>query len=881
GQNWNYLQNNAAKNSPLPYLTPETPVTLGAPVDFTGGVIVDQFAADDAWNFQPTAPVKGTEHSPVSFGDVREQTPADVGGDITIGTFNVLNYFTDLGEDEPGCRAYPDREGNPVATNYCDVRGAYSQAAFEKQEDKIVEAINTLDASVIALEEIEDSSDFGHDRDATLEHLVDVLNEAAGEAKWEYVPSPATIPAVGDDVIRTAFIYQPAEVTYVEGSAEILENGSFTNARAPFAANFAPADEVIAENEFIVIANHLKSKGGSGSGDNASPDAQGPAWATGGWNGDRTRQAEALVDFAAELQEKHGTDLVFLTGDMNSYSMETPVTTITDAGYEHLTAGGPEYSYLFGGTVGSLDHVFASPAAAEYVTGTDIWTINAYESIALEYSRDNYNVAQLYSPDVFRSSDHNPAIIGVQFREDEEPVEATGDVHVTYFDDDIVNNAYDEGEDLRSGLLYAQNADGDWFGTGAGADGTFTLAGLPEGEYQVFLPLPNPYVSNAVFDAADGSRLPFETSTRTEGATWIDPATGEHSTFTVVERLSAVGTVSVVEDETTAVEYGLSAISAQATVVESGSDQGAQDLAELEFVDGEDTYYAHWNESIQGFNALVEEGAGTAYFLDEHVGVTVAPAEGYEVVSVTAEENGAELEVTQGASTAAADPATYTVERGELSNKNARVTFEVEVAPVEVEPTLTLTPERLTETESLEGVAYEGQGFGDGPVRIEVIDEAGEATVIEEAAEVADGAFHGTIVYRDADGTVLAMPVGTYTVRVTEGSGEDARILESTFEVVADEGEEPGPTEPGETEPGETEPGETEPGETDPGATDPGQQPGDDGDGSGKGDGGFDGDGHEGGLAQTGADGSLVILLALGAVLVLAGAGVMIQRRRA
>lgn len=424
GQSWNYMTNDAAKNSPLPYLTLDTPVTIGATAQFEGNVVLDY--GFDKWRFQPTEPVKGVENSPVVFSDVREAAPANVGGDLTVGTFNVLNYFTTLGDSEPGCEAYRDREGNPIATDYCTPRGAYNAENFERQQAKIVAAINLLDASVIALEEIEDSSDFGNDRDATIAHLVDELNAAAGAERWAYVPSPSDIPSTGDDVIRTGFIYQPAEVTYVSGSAELLDNENFVNARAPFAAVFAPAAEEIADNEFVVIANHFKSKGGSGEGDNENRDEElGAAWAVGGWNGDRVRQAEAVVDFASDLETQHGTDLVFITGDLNSYAQEDPVTTLTDAGFVNLTAGGPEYSYAFGGMVGSLDHVLASPAAAALVTGTDLWTINANESIALEYSRFNYNVAELYAADQYRSSDHNPALVGIDFAAAEEPTEPT------------------------------------------------------------------------------------------------------------------------------------------------------------------------------------------------------------------------------------------------------------------------------------------------------------------------------------------------------------------------------------------------------------------------------------------------------------------------
>ncbi|MGO3649096.1 ExeM/NucH family extracellular endonuclease [Agrococcus casei] len=419
GQTWDYMSNDAAKDSPLPYLTLETPVTIGAVAAFTDGVVLDY--SHGTWRFQPTQPVHGTENAPVAFSDVREQAPEDVGGDITIGTFNVLNYFTTLGDTEAGCEAYEDRDGNPIATDYCTPRGAYDAENFERQQAKIVTAINTLDASVVALEEIEDSSDFGNDRDASIEHLVGELNAAADEDRWAFVPSPEWIPATGDDVIRTGYIYKPAEVSYIEGSAELLDDAAFENARAPFAALFAPADEALSGNEFLVIANHFKSKGGSGDGDNANRDDElGPAHAVGGWNGDRVRQAEAVVEFADTLEQQHGTDLVFITGDLNSYAQEDPVTTILNAGYTNLTAGGPEYSYAFGGMVGSLDHVLASEAATALVTGADLWTINAYEPVALEYSRHNYNVAQLYAADQFRSSDHNPALVGVSFAEDDD-----------------------------------------------------------------------------------------------------------------------------------------------------------------------------------------------------------------------------------------------------------------------------------------------------------------------------------------------------------------------------------------------------------------------------------------------------------------------------
>ena len=87
----------------------------------------------------------------------------------------------------------------------------------------------------------------------------------------------------------------------------------------------------------------------------------------------------------------------------------------TTAGYTNLesTSDPEEESYNFDGQIGSLDHVLANSAALADVDGVDIWTINGYESVYYEYSRHNYNVTNLYDPGPFKSSDHNPEIIGI------------------------------------------------------------------------------------------------------------------------------------------------------------------------------------------------------------------------------------------------------------------------------------------------------------------------------------------------------------------------------------------------------------------------------------------------------------------------------------
>jgi 5'-nucleotidase len=404
----------ANQSIPVPYLSNEDPVTVGASVGFTDPVVLDY--RNSAWKFQPTSRVTGDvayADLPVTFEDVRTDAPREVGGDVRLASFNVLNYFTTTGDQLAGCTYYTDRVGAPVTVNSgCDARGAANQDDLERQQAKIVTAINALGADVVSLEEIENSARFGDDRDSALSTLVDALNADAGSDVWEFVPSPAALP-VNEDVIRLAFIYKQAAVESVGDSSILIGSAAFSNARQPLAQAFRPVGGD-ADSTILAIANHFKSKG-SGSGPDADlGDGQG------GSNASRVNQATALAAFAAEREAAAGTDKVFLLGDFNAYSMEDPIEVLRAEGFTDLgsTEDGDEYSYVFSGLSGSLDHVLASPAALEAVTGVDIWNINSGESVGLEYSRYNYNVRDLLQLDQFRASDHDPVVVGVDLLAD-------------------------------------------------------------------------------------------------------------------------------------------------------------------------------------------------------------------------------------------------------------------------------------------------------------------------------------------------------------------------------------------------------------------------------------------------------------------------------
>lgn len=401
-----------------PYVSLTEPVIVGAEATFTAPVIVDY--RNNTWKFNPTATVvgDGVGDDLVVFANPRQSAPASVGGDLSIASFNVLNYFTTLGTDTATCTAYPDRTGDGLSVrDGCAQRGAWDPGDLERQQSKIVAAINTLDADVVGLMEIENSAALGEEPDEATATLVAALNAAAGSTKWAFVASSSELPdASQQDVITNAIIYQPAAATPV-GAARALgtqsaDDQAFGNAREPIGQVFRPAD---GGERLLFVVNHFKSKGSAGPwpGDADAGDGQGSS------NESRVRQATAVRDWVTSIQGD--VPSVALAGDFNSYGQEDPLQVLYDAGYvdAEQALDIDTSSYSFSGLSGSLDHILLSSAAAQRATGGDIWNINSGESVALEYSRYNVHGSLFYASDPFRSSDHDPVIVGLAAGVDE------------------------------------------------------------------------------------------------------------------------------------------------------------------------------------------------------------------------------------------------------------------------------------------------------------------------------------------------------------------------------------------------------------------------------------------------------------------------------
>ncbi len=351
------------------------------------GVLEQRFGV---YRVQPVGPVSFSADNP------RPLAPDAVGGRLRVSPMNVLNYFTTID-------AGPDICG-PLGN--LDCRGADSALEFTRQRDKIVSAIRGLDGDVVGLMEIENNAG------AAVQDLVNGLNSTTAPGTYSFIDTGT----IGGDAIKVGLVYRAARVTPV-GAHAILDSTVDpifidTLNRPVLAQTF---EESQTGERFTVAVNHLKSKGSdcNAVGDPDIGDGQGNCNVT------RTQAASALVGWLATDPTTSGDPDFLIIGDLNSYALEEPIAEIRSAGYVNLIdtfVGSGAYSFVFQGQSGYLDHALASPSLAAQATGATEWHTNADEPIVLDYNtefKSTNHVSTLYDPGPYRSSDHDPLIVGL------------------------------------------------------------------------------------------------------------------------------------------------------------------------------------------------------------------------------------------------------------------------------------------------------------------------------------------------------------------------------------------------------------------------------------------------------------------------------------
>ncbi|NNG01107.1 MAG: ExeM/NucH family extracellular endonuclease [Desulfobacteraceae bacterium] len=369
---------------PAPALTAGNTVRCGYTVSGLRGILNYGFGA---YHVQATeAPFFE------AFENPRTDMPAPVGGRLRVASFNVLNYFN----------------GDGLGGGFPTPRGANSAEEFTRQRDKIISAIQAMDAHVIGLMEIEND---GFGSTSAIADLVDGLNDLVpGDPVYAFTDPGWT--GIGGDEITVGIIYNASVVEPVGMSATTGEGAFADKNRQPLAQSFM---EIATGERFTVVVNHFKSKG-SACDDVSDPDT---GDGQGNCNLTRVEAAAELMTWLATAPTGIDDPDILIIGDLNAYAMEDPITTLTAGGYANLIqrfADGDAYSYVFMGEAGYLDHALAGESLADQVTGVTQWHINPDEPKVLDYNveyKTPGQVSSLYDSGPFRASDHDPVIIGL------------------------------------------------------------------------------------------------------------------------------------------------------------------------------------------------------------------------------------------------------------------------------------------------------------------------------------------------------------------------------------------------------------------------------------------------------------------------------------
>ncbi len=337
-----------ANPDPIPYLDRHGTRRAGDTISGLTGILTQAFGA---YRLHPT-------RDPVfEAANPRAPAPPVTAGALRVATLNLENYFVTLG-----------------------LRGAQSADALARQRQKLVAAVQGLDADILSLVELENHP-------TTLTDLVATLNDSAPAAQQYRAVQPLE---TGDNAIRNALLFRPTRV-HLEG---LDADPDPVHDRPALLGWFRGSTQGAA---FGVVSVHFKAKSGC-------PQTGDIDRGQGCWNERRTEQAERLLEWIEAVRREDTP--VIIAGDVNAYAGEDPIAAIKTAGKHDLTAPyRPEssrYTFVFRGEAGTLDYLLAGPGIAERTVAAGTWPINADEPSFLGFA------GRSPSAGPWRSSDHDP-----------------------------------------------------------------------------------------------------------------------------------------------------------------------------------------------------------------------------------------------------------------------------------------------------------------------------------------------------------------------------------------------------------------------------------------------------------------------------------------
>ncbi|MBA3677452.1 MAG: hypothetical protein H0W74_08635 [Sphingosinicella sp.] len=232
------------------------------------------------------------------------------------------------------------------------------QAKIDMLATNVVYSLRAPD--IIAVQEIQDADGAGNGSDlsgmASAQRLIDAI-VAAGGPRYLYVEvAPSSPNSTGGEPggnIRNGFLYNAGRVSYVAGSAVLVQDVAYNGSRQPLVANFTFNGEMI-----VAISVHSTSRIGSDPlmGANQPPFDAGDA--------SRTAQAEALRDHVDGLLAANPALNIAVLGDFNGFLFENGIRALTAGDVlSDLSLTLPDeerYSYLFDGNYQLIDHILVT-----------------------------------------------------------------------------------------------------------------------------------------------------------------------------------------------------------------------------------------------------------------------------------------------------------------------------------------------------------------------------------------------------------------------------------------------------------------------------------------------------------------------------------------
>lgn len=337
----------------------------------------------------------------VHFGgsNPRPEGPPVRRGKLRIAAFNTQNFFSTIDQNNAVCG--PAEEG---------CRGADSEPELARQLNKLTAAISLVDADIVGLIELENNAT------GSLKLLTDALNQLDPNVdSYAYLNTGV----LGRDVIKVGFLYRPARVS-LKGRWAVLDSSAIKTYDANLNRPMLAQTFADRHGALTVAVAHWKSKSCSSAQGANARQSDGQAC----YNPVRTAAAQAAAAWLATDPTGSGDPDFLIMGDLNAYALETPVTTLVDAGYTDLVrkhSGSDSYSFEYRGEAGYLDHALANASLSSQVGFARFYPINADEPRAFDFNEEPLSEGQakpesFFSSSPFRSSDHDPVIIDLNLQ---------------------------------------------------------------------------------------------------------------------------------------------------------------------------------------------------------------------------------------------------------------------------------------------------------------------------------------------------------------------------------------------------------------------------------------------------------------------------------